>query len=247
MTNKLRKWSSYLLVPLVLTGCVRFNVKVDSINDSNQRKNPKYILLSGIKGVDVNDLQFKEYAMYVRRALAEKGFTLADDIKQAELAVFLSYGIGEPQAIPYAFSLPIYGQTGGGTTTYNATTFGPGGIANTVGTAYQVPQYGVVGSQSYSGVNFLYFRYMVLEAIDLDKYRRTNAITPVWKTTVTSAGSSGDLRRVLPIMVAGAEPYISTNTGKQVSLTLYEGEDSVLHIKGLQSESITQSPNYQRK
>jgi len=71
-----------------------------------------------------------------------------------------------------------------------------------------------------------------LDAVDLEEYRRSEKVVQIWKTTVTSRGTSGDLRRVLPVLVAAAKPYIGINTGKQVGVTLREEEKAVLEIKG---------------
>ena len=74
---------------------------------------------------------------------------------------------------------------------------------------------------------------MWLDAVDLDEYRETEKEIQLWKTTVTSSGSSGDLRQVFPILVAAAKPHIGSNTGKKVKVILSEGDKRVTEIKGL--------------
>jgi hypothetical protein len=75
-----------------------------------------------------------------------------------------------------------------------------------------------------------------MDAVDLDEYRQTEIEVQLWKTTVTSTGSSGDLRRVFPILVAASQQYIGKNTGQKVEVDLYESDESVIEIKGI-SES----------
>jgi hypothetical protein len=225
----------FLPLLLVVTGCgPRFVVKVDSINAGYESQKKNYILLPSNEGVDVNDLQFQEYSQYVKHALSRQGFIEATDFNSAEVAIFLRYGIGDPQATPFSFSLPVYGQTGGGMSTFSASTYGSGGYANTYGTISSMPTYGVVGSQTYSGTRTSYFRYMIIDCIDLEVYRRDKTMKQLWKTTVTSSGSSGDLRQVFPILVTASDQYIGTNTGKQVRLDLYENDSRVKQIKGLE-------------
>jgi len=58
----------------------------------------------------------------------------------------------------------------------------------------------------------------------------------VWRTVVTSRGTSNDLREVFPVLVAASQPYISTNTGKQVKVILNENDRAVIEIKGLKKK-----------
>lgn len=75
----------------------------------------------------------------------------------------------------------------------------------------------------------------MLAAYDLEVYRREDKEIQVWKTTVTSSGSSGDLRRVFPILVAASRPYIGVNTGQQVKVILDENDRAVVDVKGIKT------------
>lgn len=77
---------------------------------------------------------------------------------------------------------------------------------------------------------------IVLDAYDLDVYRKTQKKVQAWKTTVMSTGSSADLRRVFPVMIAAASKYIGENTGKQIRIKLFENDKRVEEIKGLQEQ-----------
>lgn len=222
------------LVLLLLSGCVgpMYHVRVDSISGEIPSDEKSYILLSAKEGVNVNDLQFQEFASYIKKALSKQGFTEAQEPNSANIAIFINYGIGEPQASSYSFSLPVYGQTGGGSSSFSASTYGSGGYSTTYGNINTTPTYGVVGTQSYSGTRYTYFRYLTIESIDFNEYRKTNKIQPLWKTTVTSSGSSGDLRQVFPVLVGASMPYIGTSTGKQVKIQLHENSKNVKFVKG---------------
>jgi hypothetical protein len=74
---------------------------------------------------------------------------------------------------------------------------------------------------------------MLLDAYDLDIFNKTNQTVQVWRTTETSTGSSGDLRRVFPILVAGSGAYIGKNTGQNVEIILKENDKEVKKIKGI--------------
>lgn len=226
-----------LILCLGLIGCAttkpHYFVSVDSINNKQVLAGKKYIILPAEKDVKIDDLQFKEYATYVTHALESKGYTAVDKFDDADIAIFLIYGIGEPKEHAYSYSLPIWGQTG----VSSANTFGTataiGKTATYSGTTTYTPTYGVVGSNTYSGSFVTYTRYIIMDAYDLKLFRETKKERELWKTNIISTGSSGDLRRVFPVLVAASAPYIGENTGQQVHVTLNEDSQEVLKIKGI--------------
>jgi len=214
----------------------KFYVNVDSISSQGAGAKKTFVLLPGNKDTSVEDLQFREFASYVRRALTSKGFVPADGIEKADIAIFLAYGIGDPKEHLYSYSLPVFGQTG----VSSATTFGTlstyGGFGTYSATTTFTPTYGITGYTSHVGSYTTYFRYMLLDAYDLNQYRKEKKLKELWRTTVTSTGSSSDLRRVFPILVAGSKPYIGSNTENKIEVVLDENDSEVLAIKGVSSE-----------
>ena len=99
----------------------RLKVIVDSLTDSPSATACPYILMPGVEGVKATDLQFKEFARYVQKALASRGYVYTDDPTQAEVAIILNYGIGESQITTHEFSYPIipllFDETGTSSTT----------------------------------------------------------------------------------------------------------------------------------
>ena len=232
----MRKSITLLSLSLVLMlGCAvgpKFFVKVDSLSNPKVSSEKTYILFPGLKDVDPNDLQFKEYASYVEKALTSAGYIKANDLKDARIAIFLSYGIGDPKEHLYSYSLPVWGQTGISSSKTYGTVTSYGSYASYQGTTTYTPTYGIKGYSSHVGSYTTFFRFLILDAVDLKEYRRSEKVVEAWRTTVTSSGSSGDLRLVFPVLVAAAKPYIGTNTGKQVDLKLSEQDKAVLEIKG---------------
>ena len=234
----------YILVAVVsvlASGCatgLNFNVEVSGITGPNPLVKTKYDLQPMIKGVDKDDLQFQEFSTYVDRALQKRGFQKVEENRAPEIVIYLNYGISDPNE--NMASMPVFGQTGGGTTsTFNATTtsntysnYGSTtGNATTTGSVYTPPTFGVVGSQTYSYSTFN--RFLVIDAVDYGIYKETEKIKSIWKTTITSTGTSGDLRRVFPVLVAAAVPHLGVNTGKAVMVNLAENKDIVKEIKGI--------------
>ncbi|MDD5138635.1 MAG: hypothetical protein PHY43_00060 [Verrucomicrobiales bacterium] len=220
-----------LLAGIVLSGCTSYRIAVNGFNDPKYAGGHSYWLLSGEDGVTVDDLEFREYAAFLRRGLAQAGYSESVTPDQADLAIFVSYGIGDAKAQAYSYSTPIYGQTGGGTYNFSGTTYSSYGSAMTYGTATQTPQYGVVGAQQFSGSTITFLRYLSLDVFDMKALQNEKKKVPVWRTDVMSRGTSGDLRSVFPVLVAAATPHFGENTKKQVVVDISEGNKQVQQIK----------------
>src|SRR5208337_5389955 len=91
---------------------IRFHVAIDSINDNEPTVGKSCVVTSGMKDVNSDDLQFKEFATYVKQALTLKGYAISEDTNTADINVFLGYGISEPSEHQYSYAMPIFGQTG---------------------------------------------------------------------------------------------------------------------------------------
>ena len=226
---------------LILSGCTsipdktEFFVNVNSIGDAKENKT--YILLPSNKGTKVDDLQFKEYATYVTRALQTKGFVQAETFQKANVSIFLGYGIGDPKEHKYTYSIPTWGKTGVSSSTTTGTIDSYGSSASYSGTTTYTPTYGVTGSTTHSDSYTTCSRFMTLAGVDSDKFRKSKKLVDLWRTTVTSSGSSCDLRRVFPVLVAASIDYIATNTRNKISVQLFERDDHVQRIKGLLPDS----------
>jgi hypothetical protein len=75
---------------------------------------------------------------------------------------------------------------------------------------------------------------MQLTAFDVSNYSEDKDMTNLWKTSVISSGSSNDLRFIFPVLVAAAMPYIGTNTGRKIEVSLSESDKNVLEIRGIE-------------
>lgn len=229
---------AFVLALVVLAaGCarvqpVKYLVNVDSLRASDSTAKRNYILLPANKDTSINDLQFKEYAAYLNRALVSLGFVPVESVEVADLAIFVIYGIGSPQEHQYSYSLPVWGQTGVSSSTTYGTLNTYGNTGTYIGTTRYNPTYGIQGSTSHVGTYTTYSRFLVLDALDLSEYKQTKKEIQLWKTTITSTDSSGDLRRVFPYMVTASMQHIGTNTGQLIKVILGENDPAVLSVKG---------------
>jgi hypothetical protein len=213
-----------------------YSMKVDTIAADGETKPRSYFLIPGLQGVSTRDLQYREFAAQAARALKYRGYTKARTAEEADAIILLSYGIGEPRVEYELISSPVYGLVPSGTSTTTAygTTTSFGGVATTAATATttQGRTLGVVGTATRSRKTVEYDRYLRLTAVSTARYKQTAEVEEVWQTTVTSSGWNDDLRRVFPVMLAGAMRRIGVDTGGKQPVEVPEDHPRVLCVKG---------------
>lgn len=228
-----------ILCIILLSGCAtfsgksRFEIGVDSLALSNASLKKTYLLLPGNKGVTPADLQFQEYAAYLKRVLGEKGYTYTTSEDKADLVIYLAYGLGDPETYQYAYSLPVWGRTGYYATRSHVAETSKDGKTTYKSITTYVPSYGFAGYETYVGSGTAYSRFAVITAYDYDQFKKDEKEVQLWKTTITSVGMSDDLRRVFPVLLAASAPYLATDTGHKVYVSLSETDDAVMKVKGI--------------
>jgi len=221
---------------LTLFGCAsiqpsRYEVRVDSIAAPNANFGKKYILLPANREINVRDIQFREYASYVHKVLIKHGYEPAKNIDSADIIVMLAYGIGEPKAHNYTYSSPIVGQTGVASSQTTGFASSYGRFATYSGYTTNTPTYGVTGYRQHSGPYETCARFIMLNAFDLKAKAKNTSDLEVWKTVITSEGSSCDLRAVFPGILLAAEGLIGSNTGKKVGVSILLEDPAINELK----------------
>ncbi len=189
------------------------------------------------------DLQFYEYAEYVDRILKKNGYIKVDTFLKSDFIIYLDYGISKPKSKTYLSETPIYGKTG----ISSISTFGTSNSyinvnhnninMNTLSdsTSFVNYNYGVIGYKTTKQQYTNYDRYIILWAKNRARFfpskLRKNSL--LWKMTITSTGSSGDLRKVFPIMIAASKDYILKNSKQKLNINISEDDKSVLEVKGI--------------
>jgi hypothetical protein len=225
---------------VLLAGCAsvpRFRIFVDSINDPVRSQGKRYALFSGDPQISPDDLQFKEFAGYVRTVLSSLGY-VETGREPPEIVIFMRYGIGQPARVDYSSSSPIFGVTGGGTSSFTA--FSSGG-ETTMGTISSPTQFGVVGQNYESGSYSFRPWWLVMEAADFAAIRDSKKLVMSWRTTVIGPGTSVDLRLAFPYMIAAAKDYIGGNTGQMVNVVIRAGDKRVSVLRAKEG-TTDQSP-----
>lgn len=141
-----------------------------------------------------NDLEWQHYAGMVAARLQGKGMRRMTPGPGADYAIFIKYGrtAGETSVS----SVPIFGQTGGGTT---STTTGYIGRTPVSGSTYTPPTFGVVGVGTQQTTT--YGRAVGIQMIDMAQSKATGTLVTVYDGRAISTGESGNLMAVMPYMI----------------------------------------------
>jgi hypothetical protein len=193
----------------------KYHVSVSSLVARAAVPGKSYLLFPGNLGVTPDDLQFREFAHYVGKALKERGYKPAASAGEAALAVFISYGVGDPRSGRYHYRFPP-AESGG----------------RASGMKTERPALFVPGYEFFAGRYKTYFRYVFLDAYDLRRTMRTGYPSEVWAVSMTSGGSSGDLRLAFPALVAAAKSSIGVDTGRVVEVVLDQSDPGVTAMRG---------------
>jgi hypothetical protein len=219
-----------------LTGCttaVKYSASVSGFAASNANLKKRYIILPGNKDTSSTDIEFQEYSAMLKRVVDGAGFSQANSFDQAEVALFFSYSISDGEERTSSYVIPNFGQTGiASSTTYGTVRSSGYGTATYSGTTYNTPTYGITGYSSGVRSYTTYTRIIRVEAYDVKLYKETKEMKQLWKLSVASIGSSGDLRRVVPVMLAAASPYIGKSTANAISLEIAETDPRIQSIRG---------------
>ena len=236
---KIKVSSSVLLILtlFVMSGCGggrRLEVAVNGFQNSKVAMPSHATYVVQPASARETDLEFQEYAQLVEKQLDTRGLQKGES-KSADIKVYIGYGIDDGTAHNFAYSSPVYGQTGGGTSTFSGTSFSNKGTTTfSSGTVQTQPTYGVVGSASHGGSYSVYKRVLVIEAIDAQKSQSDSAVTPIWKGEAISKGSSDDLRRIMPSLIEAAFKHFGEDTKKAIRHVFYEDSEGNWKLKSNQ-------------
>ena len=105
-------------------------------------------------------LEFRAYRPKVEARLAAAGYQVVE--ADADYVALVAYGVDTGQTA--LVTVPIYGQTSGGTGYSFGTLTGPGGPTTFSGTTYTTPSYGVVGATTQAVT--VYTRSIGIDIVD---------------------------------------------------------------------------------
>jgi len=191
-----------LILPLFFCGfgCSTYQVGINGYSASGaDLELPQNSSISVVADTNApNPLFEKEVASKIQKILNEKGYSCAH-VGKADFYLFFEYGVSSGENKTGV--RPIYHV--GGTATYST---------------IQTPGYTTYVPYSYT----VFTRQLKLFLFDNSVMERK--VDPLWSGTITSTGTSSDLREVINYMLVCAFDHFGENTKKRINITLIKGD-----------------------
>lgn len=181
---------------LTLTGCS--TTLQGSVSRFHVLSTPPQTFVVIPESDQAESLEFRSYANLVRQALQTRGWR-EGTTETADIAVFFQYSISQGRQV--AFTYPIFGEIPTGTSTTKGTVSTYGKTSNIYATTTRETATGIVGSGTGSRTEF--DRALRLLMFSLPTYRATQKMERVYEGEIRSAGSTGDLPTVMPLLLRG--------------------------------------------
>lgn len=182
-----------------------------------------YIVLPLNQGVSPTDGEFQEYSAYLRKALDAHGYRSVLSFEDAQLAVFLGYGIGRLEDHLSSYVMPAVGRMDVTPNTTHAQMSPYGSSRMAASRMLRFSATDLRGDPSSGDGEPTFTRYAIINAVDAEEYRAEQRFMRVWSTKIVSVGHSEDLHTMFPVILAGAWDLIGANADRivhrQVDLT----------------------------
>ena len=189
--------------------------QVDSYDDFQPQDSQSTLAVVGYPVKTDNSLEFRSYRNLFENRFRAEGFTIVSADNSPDLIAFVSYGIDSGETTTSISSVPQFGQTGGGTTTYSGSFSSGGSYGYYSGSAYSMPTYGITGYSSRSVQQDRYTRKVAIDMVDAstlnsDKPRK------VCEMRLISKGNCGAISEVMDEFVEIIFKNYPNTTGKVV-------------------------------
>ncbi len=188
-----------LLISLVLliglTGCAGFVQTSSTTFQGPDHSLRGKVIVMPIDSSQENSLEFRNVSNYLTRKLSEKGYSTATSPSDAQFMAYITYGIDN--GTTSVSSVPMYGQTGGGTSfTTGSVTNSYGRTSTFNGTTTTMPTYGVVGAIPVSSTEYK-------RRVNIDIWYRGPTSVKVYEMRGLSSGSCGNINSILFNIIDG--------------------------------------------
>ena len=185
---------------IVVGGCTKIETNRTVFHSLPESVQGKTIAIVGYPEERNHSLEFRSYKTLIEQKFRTYGFSVRENVDDAEYVALISYGIDAGTTTTQTGSVPVYGQTGGGSTYHSGSvnTYGSGGYSygSYSGTSYTMPTYGIVGSQSYSYNITTYNRNLAMDIV-ITKTLNDKFPEKIYEARLTSRGSCGILSQVM--------------------------------------------------
>ena len=226
MTNK--ALLIFVVFGFLVSGCAGLQPHANSTvsvfhNITEQHKGNSVVVLPFQKELE-SSLEFQNYKKTIENNLQKYGFSIVQEKDASDFIAFVSYGIDEGK--DKLVSSPVFGSTGGGTTTFSgsAYNYGTGGNLYYSGTAYSMPTFGVVGSSTSSITK--YTRQLAMDLVETSTLE-SEKIKKVYEGRVKSTGVCSMLSAMMPGMLESLFMDFPRKSGSTETITIIDEEAGV--------------------
>ncbi len=196
-----------LILSIVVAGCQSINTNVSRFNAFETSAPKRFRIVSADQS-----LEAQSYGQKISDQLAKMGWQQSSNA--AEIDIRFSFAIDHGRT--ESSTMPIYGQTGGGTTFSSGSIYSGGRIGTYSGTSFSTPTFGVVGAVPVSTT--VYRRVLKLVMIDTRRGKQ------VFDGTVTSEGTTGTIPPIAPCLIEAMFKDFPGSSGSTVQYNLpFEG------------------------
>lgn len=198
-----------LAAALSITGCaVAPFVETSSTTFHGDRSEERgLVVVMPLNDEQRNSLAFKAVGEYLAKKLSEKGYQPVKNRDEAKFIAFISYGIDNGKTT--VSSVPIFGQTGGGSSYSQGTITGSGGgYANYSGTTTTMKTYGVVGAAASSETS--YKRDVNIDIFNVESGKPLKS----YELRAISVGTCGNINSIIYGIIDGIFANFPGQSGK---------------------------------
>jgi len=192
---------------ILSTGCSvtpKYRVTIDAITADKAPISPTTYKIKALdKNKSSESLIFKRHSAKLAEVLEQKGYTPAT--AEAKQTIYFDYGLEKLNEATETYSEPNFSVHVG---------YGYGRYYD----PFYDPFYGGVfggGYRTYRETHTYYNRYITLLA--KDQFNKE-----LWRVDVSSVGESKNLRKIIPLLIEAAAPYLGTNTAEPIKLVIKE-------------------------
>lgn len=200
------------LLLLSLTGCAGLVQTSSTTFQGENHLQRDTISVMPIDKTQETSLEFKTVSNHLLIKLQEAGYIPNPNNPKAAYLAYITYGIDNGKTT--VTSVPLYGQTGGGTT-YSSGTVSSGTKYGTYsGTSTTMPTYGLIGAMPVSGTEYR-------RAVNIDIFRSaTPAPIKVYEMKGISTGTCGNINSILFNIIDGMFKNFPGENGKSKTVNV---------------------------
>jgi hypothetical protein len=195
-----------LVLAFSLTGCGTF-VQTNSTTFQGQAHFERgTISVLPFDKTQEGSLEFQAVRNHLLKRLSENGYSPVQTESKSTFIAYITYGIDTGKTT--MSSVPLFGQTGGGTSFSSGTVSSGTRTGNFSGTTTTMPTYGVVGVLPVSGTEYR-------RAVNIDIFKNQNgSVVKVYEMRGISTGSCGNINSVLYSVIDGMFKNFPGENGK---------------------------------